>query len=54
VSEFGAVIENATAWIGCTLHSLHSAGDHHIVIGAIGAAEATGKRPLLRHDANYH
>lgn len=54
LNGFGPVIENATAWIGCRLHAAHPCGDHHIVLGEVGLAQApSGKHPLLRHDAAY-
>ncbi|MEV5239882.1 flavin reductase family protein [Streptomyces cinnamoneus] len=46
-------IEGVPAWIDCTIHAVHTAGDHLIVVGrveALGADEsAAGAGPLLFH-----
>ncbi len=54
LSACGPVIDMATAWIGCGLHDMHQVGDHHLVIGEVRLAEATDRRPLVRHDGAYH
>ncbi|MET9731253.1 flavin reductase family protein [Streptomyces sp. NPDC006458] len=44
----------AVAWIDCTIHAVHTGGDHLIVVGrvdALGAAE-TGE-PLLFHRGRF-
>ena len=53
-SPFGPVIDNSTAWIGCTLHAVHPAGDHRIVIGEVELAGEGDRPPLVRHDGVYH
>jgi len=54
LGSHGPMLDTAAAWIGCDLHALHECGDHHIVIGRVELAEATDRRPLLRHDGAYH
>jgi flavin reductase (DIM6/NTAB) family NADH-FMN oxidoreductase RutF len=49
----GPFLENAAAWIGCDLHAVHECGDHHIVIGRVGLANASDRRPLIRQDGAY-
>ena len=42
------------AWIDCTIHAVHTGGDHLIVVGrvdALGAGE--GERPLLFHQGRF-
>ena len=41
------VLEDALAWVGCTLDRLIPGGDHTIGIGAVESAEAGGGTPLL-------
>jgi flavin reductase (DIM6/NTAB) family NADH-FMN oxidoreductase RutF len=50
----GPVIDSAAAWIGCKLEGMQQWGDHHIVVGHVSEAEATGRRPIVRHDGAYH
>jgi flavin reductase (DIM6/NTAB) family NADH-FMN oxidoreductase RutF len=41
-------LDDAVAWIGCTLHSEHPAGDHSIVTASLNEIEATsGVDPLV-------
>ncbi|MFF3330425.1 flavin reductase family protein [Streptomyces sp. NPDC002888] len=43
------------AWIDCTIHAVHTGGDHLIVVGrvnALGAAEGDGA-PLLFHRGRF-
>jgi 3-hydroxy-9,10-secoandrosta-1,3,5(10)-triene-9,17-dione monooxygenase reductase component len=47
------VIEGALAWVGCRLERLIPAGDHHIGIGAVEAAEAGGGEPLIWYRGEY-
>ncbi|MCA6094753.1 flavin reductase family protein [Streptomyces sp. SCA3-4] len=50
-------IEGVPAWIDCTIHAVHTAGDHLIVVGrveALGADEsAAGAGPLLFHRGTF-
>jgi 3-hydroxy-9,10-secoandrosta-1,3,5(10)-triene-9,17-dione monooxygenase reductase component len=54
LSPFGPLIESAAAWVGCDVHGAHRCGDHTIVVGAVGLAEATHRHPLVRHGGVYH
>ncbi len=54
MGPFGPVIDSAAAWIGCKLEGMQQWGDHHIVVGHVSQAEATGRRPIVRHDGAYH
>lgn len=53
LSPFGPLIESAAAWIGCDVYGAHRCGDHTIVVGAVGLAEATHRHPLVRHEGAY-
>jgi flavin reductase (DIM6/NTAB) family NADH-FMN oxidoreductase RutF len=54
LSPFGPLIESAAAWIGCDVYGAHCCGDHTIVVGEVGLAEATHRHPLVRHSGVYH
>jgi flavin reductase (DIM6/NTAB) family NADH-FMN oxidoreductase RutF len=54
LSPSGPVIDAAAAWIGCSVHSIHRCGDHHIVLGEVDLAVGTDRNPLVRHDGAYH
>jgi flavin reductase len=54
LSAYGPLIESAAAWIGCDVYGAHRCGDHTIVVGAVGLAEATHRHPLVRHGGVYH
>ncbi|MFJ2259635.1 flavin reductase family protein [Streptomyces sp. NPDC087844] len=43
------------AWIDCTVHAVHTGGDHLIVIGRVNALGATGEDepPLLFHKGRF-
>ncbi|CCK29364.1 NADPH-flavin oxidoreductase [Streptomyces davaonensis JCM 4913] len=48
-------LEGALAWIDCTVHAVHTGGDHLIVVGrvdALGAAEGDAA-PLLFHRGRF-
>ena len=48
-------LEGALAWIDCTIHAVHTGGDHLIVVGrvdALGASEAE-TQPLLFHRGRF-
>ncbi|ETI60303.1 monooxygenase [Sphingobium sp. C100] len=48
------ILDDVVAWIDCTLHAVHEAGDHHIVLGAVMALEVERpERPLLFFQGNY-
>lgn len=48
------ILDGALAWIDCTLHAVHEAGDHYIVLGEVQAlnTERDG-RPLLFFKGKY-
>jgi flavin reductase (DIM6/NTAB) family NADH-FMN oxidoreductase RutF len=48
LSPYGPLIEDAAAWIGCRFAGEQAWGDHHLVIGQVGFAEGSGRRPLLQ------
>ncbi|HEY6150573.1 MAG TPA: flavin reductase family protein [Gaiellaceae bacterium] len=54
LGPFGPVLEASAASIGCRVHAVHSCGDHHIVIGDVQQATTSERRPLVRHDGEYH
>jgi flavin reductase len=54
LSAYGPLIESAAAWIGCDVYGAHRCGDHTIVVGEVGLAEATHRHPLVRHGGVYH
>ncbi|MFP3991767.1 flavin reductase family protein [Streptomyces sp. E11-3] len=48
-------LAGAPAWIDCTIHAVHTGGDHLIVVGrvdALGAADGAGS-PLLFHQGRF-
>mgnify|MGYP003712026671 CR=1 FL=1 len=55
VSDNGSpIIDNVVAWIDCSLHAVHEAGDHYIVLGEVVALEVERPdRPLLFFQGNY-
>ncbi|WP_225987177.1 flavin reductase family protein [Streptomyces spectabilis] len=44
-------LAGAPAWIDCTVHAVHTGGDHLIVVGRVEALDATDREtaPLLFH-----
>lgn len=48
------VLDGALAWIDCTIHAVHDAGDHHIVLGAVHGLDVHHPgAPLLFHKGAY-
>lgn len=48
------VIDGAIAWIDCTMHAIHEAGDHYIVLGQVEALDVHHPgEPLLFHKGGY-
>lgn len=48
------VLDGALAWIDCTIHAVHDAGDHHIVLGAVHGMDVHYPGvPLLFHKGAY-
>ncbi len=48
-------LTDAAAWIDCTIHAVHTGGDHLIVVGrvdALGSEEGEGT-PLLFHRGRF-
>lgn len=48
-------LTGALAWIDCTIHAVHTGGDHLIVVGRVDALGATDddERPLLFHRGRF-
>ena len=47
------LIEGAVAWLECSHHALHPAGDHMLFIGAVEACSHRDIAPLVWHAGNY-
>ena len=48
------LLEGTVGWVDCTVHHVHEAGDHYLVIGKVedlGQGEA--EKPLLFHQGRY-
>ncbi len=45
----------APAWLDCTVHAVHTGGDHLVVVGRVHALDATdeGGDPLLFHQGRF-
>jgi flavin reductase (DIM6/NTAB) family NADH-FMN oxidoreductase RutF len=49
-------LAGAAAWIDCTIHAVHTGGDHLIVVGrvdALGTGEAAPDEPLIFHRGRF-
>ncbi|MGY6020421.1 flavin reductase family protein [Streptomyces spinosirectus] len=48
-------LAGALAWIDCTIHAVHTGGDHLIVVGRVDALGAgdTDRAPLLFHQGRF-
>lgn len=49
-------LADTLAWIDCTVHAVHTGGDHLIVVGrvdALGAADGDEAAPLLFHKGRF-
>ncbi|ANP55711.1 flavin reductase (DIM6/NTAB) family NADH-FMN oxidoreductase RutF [Streptomyces griseochromogenes] len=47
-------LAGAVAWIDCTIHAVHTGGDHLIVVGRVDALGAEGPgEPLLFHRGRF-
>lgn len=55
LSDHGSpILDGALAWIDCTLHAVHEAGDHYIVLGEVHALDTQRDgRPLLFFKGSY-
>ncbi|AEG50685.1 flavin reductase domain protein FMN-binding protein [Sphingobium chlorophenolicum L-1] len=48
------ILDGALAWIDCSLHAVHEAGDHYIAIGKVHALDIHHPgTPLLFHKGSY-
>lgn len=48
------VLDGAVAWVDCTLHASHEAGDHLLVLGRVeNLGIGSGRTPLLHHLGGY-
>jgi 3-hydroxy-9,10-secoandrosta-1,3,5(10)-triene-9,17-dione monooxygenase reductase component len=48
------ILDGALAWIDCSLHAVHEAGDHYIVLGQVHAMDIHHPgTPLLFHKGSY-
>jgi 3-hydroxy-9,10-secoandrosta-1,3,5(10)-triene-9,17-dione monooxygenase reductase component len=48
------ILDQVVAWIDCTLHAVHEAGDHFIVLGEVQALDVgRDARPLLFFQGGY-
>ena len=48
------VLDGVVAWIGCTIETVHDAGDHRIVVGRVGdLATGPAAKPLLFFRSQY-
>jgi 3-hydroxy-9,10-secoandrosta-1,3,5(10)-triene-9,17-dione monooxygenase reductase component len=48
------VLEGSIAYVDCTVSSVHSAGDHDIVVGEVNdLKKLTGANPLIFHGGRY-
>ncbi|MCP3821921.1 flavin reductase family protein [Streptomyces sp. A3M-1-3] len=47
-------LDDVPAWIDCTIHAVHTGGDHLIVVGRVAALGAReGSEPLLFHRGRF-
>jgi 3-hydroxy-9,10-secoandrosta-1,3,5(10)-triene-9,17-dione monooxygenase reductase component len=56
VSPLGLpLVEGALAWIDCSIHAVHEAGDHYIAIGLVASLSVErDERPLVFLRGGYH
>lgn len=47
------ILPGAVAWLACTLHQVHGAGDHSILVGEVRDMEASGREALVYHRGSY-
>lgn len=47
-------LAGSLAWIDCTIHAVHTGGDHLIVVGRVDAlGTGSGETPLLFHRGRF-
>ena len=47
------LLEDAAAWLECSLSQTHQAGDHDIIVGEVEAAELGSGDPLILWDRQF-
>ena len=47
------ILDDAMAWLDCSVAARHDGGDHSIFVGRVEAAGAPGGAPLLWYDRDY-
>jgi flavin reductase (DIM6/NTAB) family NADH-FMN oxidoreductase RutF len=47
------IVDDAVAWMSCTVERNLEAGDHNIVVGLVEACESRPGQPLLYFDRSY-
>lgn len=47
------LLDEAVAWVDCTLAAEHAGGDHTIFVGAVAAGDAQDGEPLLYYRGGY-
>lgn len=48
------LLDGVAGWVDCSVHDVHEAGDHYLVIGKVEAlGEGTAEQPLLFHRGRY-
>lgn len=48
------ILEDSLAWLDCRVEHVHEGGDHHIVLGRVGAMGCADRgEPLLFHRGRY-
>jgi 3-hydroxy-9,10-secoandrosta-1,3,5(10)-triene-9,17-dione monooxygenase reductase component len=48
------ILDGALAWVDCSFHAIHEAGDHYIVVGEVHALDLHHPgTPLLFHKGSY-
>jgi flavin reductase (DIM6/NTAB) family NADH-FMN oxidoreductase RutF len=48
------ILEDAIAWIECTVRSSHDGGDHTIFVGEVVAGDAREGEPLVYYRGGFH
>jgi flavin reductase (DIM6/NTAB) family NADH-FMN oxidoreductase RutF len=46
-------LHGALAWIDCSVHEVHDAGDHFLVVGLVEALESVAGHPLLFYRGGF-
>lgn len=52
-SNGSPVLDDALAWIDCTVHAVYPGGDHTIFVGNVVAGDAVDGEPLLYYRGGY-